>query len=81
MAEKIDLKPCPFCGHEALLLNVAGTDIFVVGCSDDNLCPGYAGKLAPWYFGKETATVMWNRRAKEVTDSNEKIRMVLALGE
>ena len=66
-----ELKPCPFCGREAMLLNVAGTDIYVVGCSDDNLCPGYAGKLAPWYFGKELATVMWNRREtpdKEVSE-------------
>ena len=71
MDEELKLKPCPFCGHEALLLNVFGSDIFVIGCSEDNLCPGYAGKLAPWYCGKETATVMWNRREtpdKEVSE-------------
>lgn len=64
MDEELKLKPCPFCGHEAMLLNVFETDIYVVGCSVDILCPGYAGKLAPWYFGKELAAAKWNRRGK-----------------
>lgn len=72
MTEKIELKPCPFCGGEAKIFQV-GIDAnpdsvlngtFVIGCDGINgsLCPGYIYKCSPVYMSKELAVKMWNDR-------------------
>ena len=50
------LKPCPFCGGEACILEICGYDMpFEVFC-------GCGGRVA-YYETKEEAIDAWNRRA------------------
>lgn len=37
---KSELKPCPFCGGEAIVLHWDGTDTFSVGCVNTFVCHG-----------------------------------------
>ena len=63
------LKPCPFCGAEAVKFRLPERDdmpddLWVVGCDGDkgSLCPCYIWKCTPFYFGEELAVKMWNNR-------------------
>jgi hypothetical protein len=64
------LKPCPFCGGEAIVVKVQ-KDIYAVGCTEENICPGYVWKLAPIYYGKACAIEYWNRRLDDGSTMQE----------
>ena len=57
------LKPCPFCGHEAV---IEGHDPFFVGIEPEYMavctwCSGNSG----WYSTPDEAADAWNIRAKQ----------------
>lgn len=58
-----ELKPCPFCGGEAVIANLphAAFGEWVVGCSRDNPC-----EIQPdvWRNSKAEAIEAWNTRAE-----------------
>ena len=55
-----ELKPCPFCGGEAELINIGKVySKYRVICHTDG-CINSAVKVA--YLGKEAATAAWNKR-------------------
>ena len=54
-----ELKPCPFCGGRASLVQKGGS--FFVKC---NRCPG-AVVTGCIHQSKEEATKAWNRRAED----------------
>lgn len=59
--EKIELKPCPFCGGEATISVITDAKKYRVKC---NSCPVTFGR---WWFDKEKdAAEAWNRRADAV---------------
>ena len=62
MADKITLKPCPFCGGEAKAQTMTfwfGTfDRHTVVCPECNIMIG-------WYDSEEEAAEKWNRRYDE----------------
>ena len=62
---EIGFKPCPFCGGNVKLWNLADSEIYVVGCNKDTLCPCYVGKMAPAYYTRQLAAEKWNRREKD----------------
>lgn len=53
-----ELKPCPFCGGKAKLIEIQEVGCFRVLCED---CPTSVGKY--WYYKKQDAIKAWNRRA------------------
>ena len=59
MAEK--LKPCPFCGHEAMVLS--GVYGWTVVCT---YCEAQTGDYTDGYYtkGKDRAIASWNSRRK-----------------
>ena len=65
MTEEIKLKPCPFCGSEAVMLG-----------EDDGMyqviCPECNGTIDDFYNEKEVAAEKWNSRPIE-DDLNEQI--------
>lgn len=74
MSTTDELKSCPFCGGEAIIMQV-GIDSnpkssldgkYIIGCDGINgsLCPGYIYKCSPLYVNKELAVKMWNNRKK-----------------
>ena len=60
------LKPCPFCGGEAMVmqLELNHNKEWIIGCDGINgsLCPGDIYKLSPFYTSRELAVKMWNNR-------------------
>lgn len=63
MPEKI-LKPCPFCGAEAVIDELQSLHKFNVHCSQDNqdgFCP-VRPELISYYDKKEAAINHWNTR-------------------
>lgn len=53
------LKPCPFCGGEAVILNEAECDVWHVMCGNEDC------EVRPWtdfYDSQEEAIEVWNRR-------------------
>ena len=50
-----ELKPCPFCGGEAEMLNYSPKEWLVV-------CPVCCGMVERWCETKEEAITQWNRR-------------------
>jgi hypothetical protein len=63
-----ELKPCPFCGGEAIvevIASVSGGTTFSVGCDsqEEACCPGY--QLMTSWSRRSDATTAWNRRATE----------------
>ena len=59
MNNDVDLKPCPFCGSQAELVNPSG-DMYIVGCSNED-CPIWCG-LA--FNVEKHATDFWNKRVE-----------------
>ena len=57
------MKPCPFCGGEAHIKEIAGVceTLYTVGCSDSE-CMGYETLLCK--PTPEEAITAWNRRAE-----------------
>lgn len=55
-ANKPKLKPCPFCGGEAEILQTVG-HTFYAWCSDCDTSTGH-------YFTEEDAATMWNHRVE-----------------
>lgn len=64
------LKPCPFCGGEAMVmqLELNHESILnkpcIIGCDGINgsMCPGYVYKCSPFYYTSKLAIRMWNNR-------------------
>lgn len=57
------LKPCPFCGGEAELVEHNGGLVFYsVSCKNENC---FAGAVDVRHFSKETIVEAWNRRAND----------------
>lgn len=60
---KPELKPCPFCGGEAIVLHWDGTDTFSVGCVNTFVCHG-GTHTSRAYQSEQEAAEAWNRRAE-----------------
>ena len=64
------LKTCPFCGGNAMVMQVdlklesILSGKWIIGCDGINgsLCPGYIFKCSPFYTSRELAIKMWNNR-------------------
>ena len=57
------LKPCPFCGGEAELVeHNEGLVFYFVRCKNENC---FAGAADVRHFSKETLVEAWNRRAND----------------
>ena len=54
---EIKLKPCPFCGYEAIMLQVE-SNLYAVTCKDVN-CAATGGVMT----SEIDAAEVWNRRA------------------
>ena len=67
--EVIELKPCPFCGGEAVIKtnpDIPGLNGYQIGCESkptQYVCPGCISG-STYYWNKEMAITSWNRRAK-----------------
>lgn len=61
-----DLKPCPFCGREAIMRTAKhipnGTE-YTPQCSDASC----AGRLTKKWLDKDVAVYAWNKRTNEDT--------------
>ena len=69
MMEKIELKPCPFCGEEGTIIVRKGKngwrDRYAVLCDYEH---GGCGAESGWYHYEEEAIEAWNRRAKDESE-------------
>lgn len=63
--DEIKLKPCPFCGGKAEMLNCSPKDWLVI-------CPVCCGMVERWVETKEEAITQWNRRAQDDIIENKK---------
>ena len=67
--EVIELKPCPFCGGEAVIKtnpDIPGLNGYQIGCESkptQYVCPGCISG-STYYWNEEMAITSWNRRAK-----------------
>ena len=65
-----ELKPCPFCGGEAILLEDWKDGNFIVGCANNDYIVRLSG--IPSFDNAEQAVKAWNTRAyEEKNDANE----------
>ena len=62
--DKPELKPCPFCGGEALTIYWDGSKTYSVGCVNTFVCHGgtHTSKI---YRTEQEAAEAWNRRAEQ----------------
>lgn len=51
-----ELKPCPFCGGKAEMLNYSPSEWLVY-------CPACQGMVEQWRKTEQEAVEQWNRRA------------------
>lgn len=58
----MELKPCPFCGGEANLVEDPHNWVWSIGCSNDK-CLGFSG-LGWTYTSEREAAEAWNTRAE-----------------
>ena len=73
------LKPCPFCGSKALVMQLKlnpesiKDKTWIIGCDGINgsLCPGYIYKCSPFYISIELAVKMWNNRMEKAVKGTE----------
>ena len=67
------LKPCPFCGGEALVVIVPISGVWCVQCKNCTAMIGRKNKTISSLIGKEyfedreAAEIAWNRRADDGT--------------
>ena len=59
------LKPCPFCGGKAETWRVLDTNMYMVGCVEDQNCIGNIKQFVRVFPTDESAVTTWNRRAKD----------------
>lgn len=66
--ENLELKPCPFCGSKATIIDVSSyrydiqeNKLFEVGCVNYQ-CHAYIYEDTPRYDTKEEAATLWNNR-------------------
>ena len=59
MAEKIDLKPCPFCGSETVVCTQSFVGQFIVKCLDCRATVSFTYKT-----DKESVIDAWNNRGE-----------------
>ena len=68
---EIKLKPCPFCGGEAEIVEKAAnfltTTIVYVECKECYASPYIHDKYSD-YYSKDWVIEQWNRRAENETD-------------
>ena len=62
------LKPCPFCGSHAQMVETKRPRSFHTCCTNAK-CILYPG--AKWFKKEDEAIAAWNRRATEVLSTNE----------
>jgi Lar family restriction alleviation protein len=72
MDNQIELKPCPFCGGEAIVLHWDGTDTFSVGCVNTFVCHG-GTHTSSAYQSEQEAAEAWNRRADNQLSVGDKV--------
>jgi hypothetical protein len=66
MSEKIELKPCPFCGCEAVMRSLLFSGKCAARCGN-TLCGAQFGEDV-WFSDEEHAARRWNQRTEaEVT--------------
>jgi len=70
---KSELKPCPFCGGEGAMTNLAPRKMGVL-CSNVD-CPVFDDSY--FYFNEEEATQAWNTRATPDLTSPEMVEKVV----
>lgn len=58
-----DLKPCPFCGADAVIEHKFNLGTWIVQCSN-NFCPA-SYMIGADYDTQEEATEAWNRRVND----------------
>ena len=63
--EKTDLKPCPFCGGEAIVTFDKHGKWFYIECGNDD-CPLIVQGM--WHLDMNGAAEEWNRRATNEAD-------------
>lgn len=68
-----ELKPCPFCGGEAILLEDWKDGNFIVGCANNDCIVRLSG--IPSFDNAEQAVKAWNTRAERTChfDQTDKI--------
>lgn len=66
--DKSELKPCPFCGGEALTIYWDGSKTYSVGCVNTFVCHGgtHTSKI---YRTEQEAAEAWNRRVDDADNS------------
>lgn len=63
MSEKVELKPCPFCGGDATLYHYRHDRTAYQTHKYTVECPT-CGASVPFYNTEEKALEIWNRRTK-----------------
>lgn len=63
----VKLKPCPFCGEEAVLVDLGGPSVFGEGRFFVRCSKGCVAQEGLWST-KQTAIKRWNRRVERSED-------------
>ena len=61
-----ELKPCPFCGGEARIINNVFQDLWDISCID-GFCYAHLSSDEARYYELDDAIEAWNRRAEDGT--------------
>ena len=62
--KKAELKPCPFCGGEAKIINNVFQDLWDISCLD-GFCYAHLASDEARYYDLDDAIEAWNRRAED----------------
>lgn len=60
--DKSGLESCPFCNGKATVIQIPNSDLWTVGCNDDQMCMGNINHVTMVFCTKESAVKAWNRR-------------------
>lgn len=63
--KQTELKPCPFCGGEAIIEESKNGKLFAVYCNNDDECNVHA--FTKYFDTKEEVAKIWNTRADRTT--------------